>query len=192
MLLAMYLLSLVCIPDGGQFNGNSQDWVALAGNSTAVIVGVAEKQLTVVHPDRMVTTSKPLPDGKVLVELPNRADYVEGRVIRIRIVEVLKRDGKTKANGVISIFVPGATLTDVSPAFEEGQHYLVFLSRLAADPQKFAGATIHHDAPSAWEERFNPKSQYVIVQDSGGLVHLSDQNMKVMDEVRAALLTARL
>src|SRR5262249_16618901 len=136
--------------------------------------------------------SRPLADGKVLVELPNRAEYVEGRVVRIRIVEVLKRDGRTKVRGVISIFVPGATLTDLSPVFEEGQQYLVFLSPLAGEPQKFAGATIHHDAPSAWEERFNPKSQYVIVGETGGLVHLTDQNMKVMEEVRAALVTARV
>src|SRR5262249_16843087 len=184
MLSTICLLCFACVAGGGQLTGNSQDWAALASSSTTIIVGVAENQLAGMHPDKMATKSRPLPDGKVLVELPDRADYVEGRVVRIRIIEVLKRDGKTKVNGVVSIFVPGSSLTDLSPAFEEGQHYLVFLSRLAADPQKFAGATIHHDAPSAWEERFNPKTHYVIVQESGGLVHLTDQNMKIMDQVK--------
>jgi hypothetical protein len=139
----------------------------------------------------MATRSKQLPDGKVLVELPDRSDYIEGRVVQVRIVEVLKRDAKVKAHGVISIFIPGASLTDMSPSFEEGQQYLVFLSRLGAASGNFAGATIHHDAPSRSEERFIPASHYALVGGTSGLLHLTDENMKVVDQIKALLLTAR-
>jgi len=168
------------------------DWAALASDSTAIIVGIAEKEFLVVNPRKMATRTSPLPNGRVLVELPKRDDYVQGRLIRIRIVEVLKRDAKVKVHGVVSIFVPGATLNDLSPAFEEHQQYLVFLSRLAPLPKQYDRLTIHHDAPSAWEERFNPDSQYIIVGHSAGLVHLTEDNRNVIDQVRAALLTARV
>jgi hypothetical protein len=176
---------------GGQLTGDDPDWAALANQSSTVVVGIAEKQMVVVHPDKMVTRSNPLPDGKVHVELPNRADYAEGRVVRIRVVEVLKRDVKVRAHGVISIFVPGASLTDVSPAFDEGQRYLLFLSHMAPDAERFADATIHHDARSPWEERFIPASHYVIVGDTAGLVHLTDESTRLIDRIRAVLLTAR-
>jgi hypothetical protein len=191
MFSAMSLFYLVWAMAGDQLSATSPNWAALASDSTAVIVGIAERQMAVVHTDRIVTHSKALPDGKVLVELPNRADYMEGRVVRIRVIEVLKRDARVKAHGVISVFVPGASLTDLSPALEEGERYLVFLNQLAPDPSRFAGATIHHDAPSTWEERFTPASQYVIVGETRGLVHLTDENIKLIDQVRAVLLTAR-
>ena len=191
MLSATLLLCLGCFVNSNQLTGISRDWAALAGDSTAIIVGTAEKQLAVVHTDKMATRSRQLPDGKVLVELPNRSDYIEGRVVRIRIAEVLKRDAKVKAHGVISIFIPGASLTDMSPAFEEGQQYLVFLSRLAPTSGSFVGATIHHDAPSPWEERFIPTSHYALVGGAGGLLHLTDENLKVIDQIKALLLTAR-
>ena len=191
MLSATLLLCLGCFPNSNQLTGPSRDWAAFANDSTAIIVGTAEKQFAVVHADKMHTRSKPLPDGKVLVELPDRSDYMEGRVVQIRIAEVLKRDAKIKAHGVISIFIPGASLTDMSPSFEEGQQYLVFLSRLTATPGSLAGATIHHDAPSPWEERFIPASHYALVGGSGGLLHLTDENMKVVDQIKALLLTAR-
>jgi hypothetical protein len=191
MLSATLLLCLGCFANSSQLTGNSRDWAALASDSTAIIVGTAEKQFAVVHADKMQTRSKPLPDGKVLVELPDRSDYMEGRVVRIRIAEVLKRDGKVKAHGVISIFIPGSSLTDMSPSFEEGQQYLVFLSRLGATSASFVGATIHHDAPSPSEERFTPASHYALVGGTGGLLHLTDENMKVIDQIKALLLTAR-
>lgn len=188
------LFGMVCIAwlmGVGQLTGGNPDWAALANQSSTVIVGIAEKQMAVVHPEKMVTRSTPQPDGKVLVELPNRADYAVGRVVRIRVVDVLKRDPKMRAHGIISVFVPGASLTDLSPAFEEGQRYLLFLSHLTPNPERFAGATIHHDAPSPWEERFSPASHYVIVGDTIGLVHLTDENTGLIDQVRAVLLTAR-
>ena len=192
MFSAICLYSLICVANCRQVTETPQDWAALAVDSSTVIVGVAEKQMAVVHPGKMATRSTQLSDGKVLVELPNRSDYMEGRIVRMRIVEVLKRDSKVKAHVVINIFIPGAALTDLSPAFEEGQQYLVFLSKLAPDPQRFEGTTIHHDVPSVWEERFIPGSQYVIVGNARGLVHLTDENLKLIDQVKAALVTARL
>jgi hypothetical protein len=176
---------------GGQLKEGSRDWADLAKESSTVIVGIAEEQLTVVHPDKMVTRSKQLPDGKVLVELPDRADYAVGRIVRLRVVDVLKRDAKVRPHGVISVFVPGASLTDVSPAFEDGQQYLLFLSHLARDAEGIAGATIHHDTPSPWEERFSAASYYVVVKENAGMVHLSSENLELLDRVRAALLPPR-
>jgi hypothetical protein len=190
MLAAALLICLGSHMNNSQLTGDSRDWAALANDSTAIVVGVAEKQMAVVHADKMGTRPKQLPNGKVIAELPDRADYVEGRVVQIRIVEVLKRDAKVKVHGTISIFIPGASLTDMSPSFEEGQQYVVFLSKLAPSGS-FAGATIHHDAPSAWEERFMPASQYAIVGRASGLVHMTDENMKVVDQIKAVLLTAR-
>jgi hypothetical protein len=96
-----------------------------------------------------------------------------------------------RPHGVISVFVEGASLTDVSPSFEDGQQYLLFLSHLTKDTERFAGVAIHHDSPSPWDERFNPTSHYFIVGDSAGIVHLTDDNIKLIDQVRTAVVTAR-
>ena len=77
------------------------------------------------HPDKMTSGAKQLPNGNVQMELSNPADYLVGRVIQMHVAEIVKGDVNKKTYSMISIFVPGATPTEGSPVFEDKQKYLV-------------------------------------------------------------------
>lgn len=162
-------------------------WDILATESRVIIVGVVEKKSLVIRRDKMVSTVKPLPDGKKIVELTNPDDYIVGHLIRLRVQEILKNDGRVKSRGIVNIYVPGSVPLEGMPSFVEKERYLVFLSPLKADRQSFAGATIFQSPESAKEPSFDPSSKYVVVRGDSGSVNLTSRNSNVINEVKAAL-----
>lgn len=168
------------------------EWSALAHESTAIVVGVVDQVLQVVRPEKMRSLSKQLPSGQVVVELPKPADYVLGRVVRMDVTEVIKKDGKVKAGNKIDVFLSGWAPVEGQPIFLQNQKYLVFLSPMKADTRDFLDSLIYQsDVPSASRLRFNPKSNYVVVEGVNGALHVNPNDPRVIDHVRKVLHAPR-
>jgi hypothetical protein len=188
MLATIALLSYAITSSFGPTQSPGRpDWDILAAESSVIIVGVIEKYQSVIRRDKMASTVKQLPDGKKIAELPNPDNYVVGHLIRLRVQEILKNDGRVKSRGIVSIYVPGAFPLEGMPSFVEKQRYLVFLSPLKADRQSFEGTTIFQLPESSKEPPFNPSSKYVVVRGDSGSVNLTSQNSNVINEVKAVL-----
>src|SRR5215468_7249894 len=102
MLAKMLLLSYAIASSFSPTQSLSQsEWDVLANESNVIVVGVVEKYLLVIRRDKMESTVTPLPNGDKRIELANPNDYVVGRLIQIRVQEILKNDGKVKTKGIV-------------------------------------------------------------------------------------------
>ncbi|HXG91300.1 MAG TPA: hypothetical protein VNN73_02895 [Blastocatellia bacterium] len=155
--------------------------------SALIVTGVVESSSWVVHPDKMETTSTPLPNGNVRLKLPNPVEFVVGSIYRVNVEEVIKKYGKIKVGSQISVFIPGFMTTE-QPSLVEKKSYLLFLSPLEADSEQFAGTIVYKPSePFRNTARFNPQSGYGIVQGQNGAIHISSDNIRVIDDVKAAM-----
>src|SRR5262249_36110881 len=68
-------------------------WQELATTSSLVVIGIIDESSLVIRADREVSKPKPQPNGQVIVELQNPADYVLGSLVRLRVKEVIKQNG---------------------------------------------------------------------------------------------------
>src|SRR5947209_17192946 len=93
------MLVLECLSAFAQSPGTN-DYSSLIKNSTVIVSGVAEGESWVV--DRGKYT-----EAMGRPQLPNPAEFVIGRVARLRVDEVVKGGRVTKAGNTINIFLPG-------------------------------------------------------------------------------------
>lgn len=165
-------------------------WDVLIRESDAIVIGSIESRVWVVRPDKMTSTTKNLPNGKTVAELPNPADYVVGTIYRVRVNEIVKKNRNIRAAGWINIFVTGRSAMEGEASFVEKQKYLIFLSPLQQDNEKFSGTMIYNPAnPSARQVRFNPQSSYTVVRRGNGVVEITGKNLRLINEVKAAVHT---
>ena len=80
--------------------------------------------------------------AEVLYELPNPGEYVAGNIVRVRIEDVIKKDGKIKIGDTVSIFAPGLCHVYAALPHFENQRYLLFLHPLKANENGFAGTVV--------------------------------------------------
>lgn len=164
----------------------------LAKQSDAIVVGLVEGTSWVVRPEKKTNKTKTLSGGRELVDLQNPAEYVVGRLVQLRVSEVVKRGGGVRVNTTLSIFIPGAFTVEGGPAFVEKQKYLVFLSRSKSSAGDFAGTVVQNPSDGLSKDRqFNPASSYVVVGGTSGALRLDSQNQKIVNEVKTLTRTSR-
>ena len=160
---------------------NVPAWSDLAQESAAVAAGSIEEVTWIVRPEKMVSTMR----GNA-AQLPDPSDYVVGRVARMRIDEVLKGSGKLTKGTVINVFLPGRIPAEGEPVVIAKRNYVLFLSRLEADREKFAGTVILQAGTSADDRKpFNPKSHYAVVRN--GSIEITPKNQGVINEIKMAI-----
>lgn len=159
---------------------NRPDWHILGEESSLVVSGVVlEEKLWIIDPEKRRSDER---------NIPNPVDFVIGRVIRLRVEDVIKNDDQTKAGNTINIVVPGWISTEGIPAFVAKSKYIVFLHRLTKDEKQFEGAMIYRPgAPFGQEKPFIIEGNYTVVRNEHGTVILTPQNIKTMDEIKAAI-----
>jgi hypothetical protein len=124
--------------------------------------------------------------------LPNPADFVIGRIVRMRIDAVIKPDGGVKPRTTINIFVSGASPREGTPSFVQGQRYLVFLSPLKELARNLRGTAVYKPKfPSAKEVPFDAKSSYVVVGNDYGVIQFTPTNLRAIEEIKAAVRASR-
>src|SRR5215208_6788586 len=99
----------VLLASGGasaQSPGVEVDYREMAARSGVVVIGTVEKGGWVIRPDRLTSKTTALPDGRRITDLQNPSEYVVGRLVRLRVSEVLKGGAKMKANGTVNVFLP--------------------------------------------------------------------------------------
>lgn len=170
-----------------QAPGVKVNYGSLAGQSSAVVVGVVEGTQWVIHPDRRRNMTTPLPGGKRIVELQNPSEYVVGRIARLRVSEVIKGGTRVKVDGVVNVFISGSFTSENAPALAERQRYVVFLSPMKADADDFVGTVVYQPgATPGGEPQFLPKSHYVVMGDRQGAVPIAEGNSGLVDQIRGA------
>ena len=178
---------LLLCPLGLSQTLNRPDWSIMCQDSPMIVMGVVETSAWVIRPEKRFTESKTLPDGKVIVNLPNPAEFVVGSIFRIDVQQVIKKHGKIKTGSLISVFVPGF-MTSEQPSIVKKQNYLLFLSPLEVDSEQFAGTITYKPSEGRESEApFKPQSVYGVVRGPNGAVHISSDNLTVVDEVKAAM-----
>ena len=153
----------------------------LAQQSPVVAAGSIEEVTWVVRPEKMVP---PMPGN--IVQLPDPSEYVVGRVARMRIEEVFKNNGKLAKGTVINLFMPGRVPNEGEPVVLAKRNYVLFLSRLESDREKFAGTAIYQPGmPLNDRKPFNPKSHYVVV--GNGSIEITPKNQEVIKKIKLAI-----
>jgi len=167
----------------------SPSWDALAQKSSSIVVATVESRAWVIHPEKMASRQKPLPDGKIEVEIPNPRDYIVGSLYRVRVEQTLKKDQRVRASTTVNIFVPGFMASAHSSApLVEGKKYLLFLEPIKVEGNAFSGTRVQRPgAIVGSKEDFDPKSSFVVVQGGNGAIEINEDNVKVIDQVKAVL-----
>jgi hypothetical protein len=166
--------------------------VSLAGGdlvkvSAVIVAGNVEEEWQLIRPKKAISQETPLKDGGVLVTFPNPEEYVVGRVVRLRIDEVLKPYKKLKAGDTITIFLRGRLPYEGDAFLLAKQKYLVFLCPLKTDGKEFLDTAISKPGATSPEVHFDAKSSYVVIGGNVGASRLTAENSKLVEEVKAAL-----
>src|SRR6185503_20871832 len=141
--------------------------------SAMIVTGVVESSSWVIRPERRVTSTTSLPDGKVIVKPPNPAEYLVGTIFQVKVDRVIKKQGTVKVGSRIRVFVPGFMTTE-QPALVEKQNYLLFLSKFAADRVTFAGTMTYKPRKQTDSVvRFKPELTYVVAAGPNGAIRIS-------------------
>lgn len=154
-----------------------------------MIIATVERKYWVVHPDKMTSKGTPLPDGKIAVELPKPQDYVVGSLYNVRVEQILKKGKGATASKSIQIFTPGFMASfHTSAPLLEGRKYLLFLELLNPEVGTFSDTKVHKlGADLATAEKFNPKSTFTVIQASNGALEITENNGRVIEEVKKQL-----
>jgi hypothetical protein len=165
-------------------------WQELATTSSLVVIGIIDESSLVIRPDKEVSKAKPLPNGQVIVELQNPADYVMGRLVRLRVKEVIKQNGTVKPGETINIFLPGFFRAAGQPLVAEKQSYIVFLSPLKGS-KELSASLVHEETTPSKNVPFPLKSNYAINGDANGALHVTPENHRLIKQVRMAIAKAK-
>jgi hypothetical protein len=158
-------------------------WQELATTSSLVVIGIIDESSLVIRPDKEVSKAKPLSNGQVIVELQNPADYILGRLVRLRVKEVIKQNGTVKPGETINIFLPGFFRPASQPLLAEKQSYMVFLSPLK-DSKELSASLVHEETTPAKNVPFPLKSNYAINGDANSALHVTPENHRLIKQVR--------
>ena len=161
-------------------------WQELATTSSLVVIGIIDESSLVIRADREVSKPKPQPNGQVIVELQNPADYVLGSLVRLRVKEVIKQNGTVKPGETINIFLPGFFRPADQPILAEKQSYMVFLSPLK-ESKELSASLVHEEATPPKNVPFPLKSNYAVNGDANGALHISSENNRLIKQVRMAI-----
>jgi hypothetical protein len=166
------------------------DWNQLAANSKVVVVGVVEEVSLVIDGDKQISKARTAANGGVLLELQNPSDYVLGRVVRLRIKEVVKHDGSARVGGTVSVYLPGPFSSEGQPALVKKATYLLFLSPLKLT-KEFRRAYIQPEGQPSKRLPFTPRLSYRIVDNSNGALGVTAETQGAIEQVKAATRKAR-
>ena len=161
-------------------------WQELGTTSSLVVIGIIDESSLVIRPDKEVSKAKPLSNGQVIVELQNPADYVLGRLVRLRVKEVIKQNGTVKPGETINIFLPGFFRAEGQPLLAEKQSYMVFLSPLK-ESKELSTSLVQEETTPPRNVPFPLKSSYAINGDANGALHVTPENNRHIKRVRIAI-----
>jgi hypothetical protein len=160
-------------------------WDDLISKSTVIVVGVVEGSFSVRRKPRTPPASERLPNGNVITDLPNIREMRVGIVTAVRVVEVIKKDGRVKPGRTVHLFIPSYP-SEGMPVLASKERYLIFLDSLDPNNQAFAGAIISGANRGAGADvHFNPASYYAVVMGDNGVVPLILRNSNAVQEVKA-------
>jgi hypothetical protein len=158
-------------------------WQELSTKSSLVVIGTIDESSLVIRPDKEVSKPKPLSNGQVIVELQDPADYILGRLVRLRVKEVIKQNGTVKPGESINIFLPGFFRAEGQPLLAEKQSYMVFLSPLR-DSKELSASLVHEETTPAKNVPFPLKSNYTVNGDANGAVPVTEANKELIKRIR--------
>jgi hypothetical protein len=190
MLNLCYLLAfaLACLPATLPSSACRESGGDVVKESAVIVVGKVQEEWELIFPKKAISQETPLKDGQVLFTLPNPAEYVVGRIVRLRIDEVIKPYKKLKAGDTITIFLRGRVPYERDAFFLEKQKYLAYLCPLKTDGKEFLDTAISKPGATPPEVRFDAKSSYVVNGGNGAAIRLTAENSKLVQEVKSALL----
>jgi hypothetical protein len=186
--IGIFLLgSSICL---SQTPAVTPSWQELATTSSLVVIGTIDESSLVIRPDKEISKPKPQPNGQVIVELQNPADYILGRLVRLRVKEVIKQNGTVKPGETINIFLPGFFRPADQPILAEKQSYMVFLSPLK-DSKELSASLVHDETTPAKNVPFPLKSNYAVNGDANSALHVTPETNRFIKQVRTAIAKAK-
>jgi hypothetical protein len=166
------------------------DWGQLAQDSRGVVVAVAEETSLVINGDKEISKARRTANGQVLVELQNPADYVVGRLVRLRVKEVVKPDVGVRVGSFINVFLPGAFSSDGQPAPLKKETYLIFLTALKP-AKEWRNLYVQSPDQSSRKLPFTPRYYYRIADSSDGALWVTSQTQDTIEQVKKAARQSR-
>ena len=152
----------------------------LIKDSPVIVTGVVQGEWWVVNQGKMNNALK-------RPTLPNPADYVVGRIVRLRVDDVVRRERRIKLATTIDILIPGWSFGDGTPAFVKGQRYLVLLSQLKVVDKSFDNTAIYNPlSPATKAVPFAPTSSYTVVGNELGAIQFNPNNRRAIEQIKAA------
>lgn len=182
-LLGVVLLAVLQSSSG--VGGRQKSDMQPAKSATVISIGEVTRTLTLVRPDKLIGSTRNLPNGQVAVELPRLSEYSVGTIYEFRADEVLKGNKVVEAGQTIKVLVPGpGNVSDITAPTSK-HPYLLQLALLKDDPEKYvAMVVIDLTDPSFGKQQFDPQTTYVIVPDLHGAIPVTEENQRLIESIR--------
>jgi hypothetical protein len=179
---SVFLMGALLLPQ------TPDEWRMLAGKSDLVIRGEIESKSFVVDKSKIVTKSTTSPDGNIQWSLPNPKDYILGRLIRIRVNEVVKRTGRTATIRFVDLFLPGGNPTHAEPLLIKGREYFFFLSSMRSTTTTYPAAVVQKQQGKATvESQFRPAASYALANGPASAVDLTGKDADFLRLIKSAV-----
>lgn len=180
-IIVLFLGGLTSVVWLQQTDSSNENLKSLIANSDAIVVGIVEKSFDVIRPEEL----KPRTEEKSnTIVLPNPQNYLVGRIFRIKVNEVLKKD-ENKTVDYLDVFVPGSFWKKGDPLLIEGQEYVFFLKEFQDENGSYANVAVLQTNNE--QVAFNPSSYYSILRGEKGIVEIKSGESSIVQKITAIL-----
>lgn len=152
--------------------------------SPVIVIGVVSGTSDLIQADKLKTTSRTLPNGSEIAELPQRSEYYIGTIYQVRILEIIKGNRMVRSGQTITILVPGpGSVSDGVVLFAQ-RKYLLQLSPLA-DAEKYKGTVVMDLAHSSEVKKpFDSENVFTPVKHFYNAVPVTEDDKELIKRIR--------
>lgn len=151
----------------------------------AIVIGTILSTSSLVRLDKLGGSVRTLPNGQEVSELPRQSDYLVGTIYQVRINEIIKRNKMVRSGQTITILIPGPANVSDRVVLSMQRKYLLKLSLLNEDVEKYKGTAVMDLAhPSAEKRQFDPRDVFTVTSELDNAVPITEGNKEQIERIR--------
>jgi hypothetical protein len=151
----------------------------------AILIGTISSTSSLVRLDKLGGSVRTLPNGQQVPELPRQSEYLVGTVYQVQINEIIKGNKMVRSGRTITILIPGPTNVSDRVVLSLQHKYLLKLSLLNEDMEKYKGTALMDLAhPSAVKRQFDSRDVFTVTAEIYNAVPITKENKELIERIR--------
>src|SRR5262249_46032146 len=154
-------------------------------NASTILIGTISSTSSLVRLDKLGGSVRTLPNGQQVPELPRQSEYLVGTVYQMRINEIIKGNKMLRSGQTIIILIPGPANVSDRVVLSLQRKYLLKLSSLDEDIEKYKGTALMDLAhPSGVTRQFDSRDVFTVTAEIYSAVPITKENKELIERIR--------